>query len=488
MNEKLTLRFVGSQVVAGLIAVLLLSATTRAQPLVGPQIRVDVGGGSAAANETTLAGSDVLPWELVAAWNDYRTPGTVRVGVAVSLDGGRNWNDFHLRPPAPYRATVEGDPMTAWDPRTGTLWAGGIAFAPNGGVFVARKPPGQPAFEPAVMAAISGYADKGWMAAGPAPDDPDSTRLYIAYNEGLLISTDMGQTWSGPRYLTSGLGFLPRVGPNGELYITYWDYGYGMNLLRSFDGGVNFRPPVRVATRMDVWDMNYPPIPGSFRVPILNYLAVDPNSGRLYCVYFDTTEYTGGNGNVDLYFTRSDDQGQSWLTPRVINGDADPPGDQFFCWLEVDRWGRLHLLFYDTRHTPQNDSDPQAFIDAYYAYSDDGGENWTEIRLTPTPFNSELDGRPSNPPAFIGDYSGMGVAGSCALPCYLSNQNGNSDIFVHRVVDPPGDLDGDGRVDLRDLALLLAAYGVGDGGDVDGDGRTDLADLALLLANYGSER
>jgi hypothetical protein len=51
---------------------------------------------------------------------------------------------------------------------------------------------------------------------------------------------------------------------------------------------------------------------------------------------------------------------------------------------------------------------------------------------------------------------------------------------------PPGDLDGDGDVDLSDLAILLASYGVDAGGDLDGDGDTDLSDLAILLANYGS--
>jgi hypothetical protein len=49
----------------------------------------------------------------------------------------------------------------------------------------------------------------------------------------------------------------------------------------------------------------------------------------------------------------------------------------------------------------------------------------------------------------------------------------------------PGDLDGDGDVDLNDLALLLASYGIDAGGDVDGDGDTDLSDLAALLARYG---
>ncbi len=57
---------------------------------------------------------------------------------------------------------------------------------------------------------------------------------------------------------------------------------------------------------------------------------------------------------------------------------------------------------------------------------------------------------------------------------------------------PTGDLDGDGDVDLADLAVLLASYDAcaGEGAytpaaDLDDSGCVDLADLALLLANYG---
>lgn len=48
-----------------------------------------------------------------------------------------------------------------------------------------------------------------------------------------------------------------------------------------------------------------------------------------------------------------------------------------------------------------------------------------------------------------------------------------------------GDLNGDGCVNLSDLAILLAAFDHSADGDVDGDGDTDLADLAILLANWG---
>ncbi|MFN0135816.1 MAG: GC-type dockerin domain-anchored protein, partial [Phycisphaerae bacterium] len=51
----------------------------------------------------------------------------------------------------------------------------------------------------------------------------------------------------------------------------------------------------------------------------------------------------------------------------------------------------------------------------------------------------------------------------------------------------PGDLNGDGVVELIDLAVLLSVFGSGDsGGDLDGDGDTDLSDLAFLLGAFGT--
>ena len=55
----------------------------------------------------------------------------------------------------------------------------------------------------------------------------------------------------------------------------------------------------------------------------------------------------------------------------------------------------------------------------------------------------------------------------------------------------PGDLNGDGVVNLSDLAQLLGNYGTTSGaqyedGDLDGDGDVDLSDLAALLGYYGT--
>ncbi len=401
-------------------------------PQIGQQMRVDLGN-SSAGNETSAASSALDPNHVIATWNDYRS--NIRCGVSLSTDGGASWNDFLLRPPGAFQSSVEGDPMTAYDPDTGDLWAGAISFGGNGGVFVARKNAGDANFQPAVMAKVSGGADKGWMAYGVDPFDSNASRMYIGYNEGLLVSTNRGDSWTGPVFLPEfGLGWCPRVGPDGQLYMCYWDTDDGVKLVRSLDGGATIQGPINVATRLDVWGIDGTRFPGNFRVAPLNTMAVDPNNGNLYVTYFDTTNIVGGNRNVDIYFCKSTDQGLTWTDPVVINGDASPPGDQFFPWLEVDETGRINMLFYDTRSVVQNDNQFGALIEAYYSYSDDGGNSWNEIVLTDQPFNSANDGFGDG---FIGDYLGMGVAGRYVYPCYMSTHEGIANVYVHSVYNTP---------------------------------------------------
>ena len=73
---------------------------------------------------------------------------------------------------------------------------------------------------------------------------------------------------------------------------------------------------------------------------------------------------------------------------------------------------------------------------------------------------------------------------------------GGQELFVDCLkgdeVEPsttPGDVDGDGDVDVDDLMLLIARYGSSCSGcpeDIDGDGDVDVDDLMILLSNYGS--
>ncbi len=92
--------------------------------------------------------------------------------------------------------------------------------------------------------------------------------------------------------------------------------------------------------------------------------------------------------------------------------------------------------------------------------------------------------------------SPLPTSDNCYLRYTLSTDSGDAvaitpDPFTIAGTGIPGDLDGDGDVDLSDLSQLLAHYGMTSGasyedGDIDGDGDVDLNDLAALLANYGA--
>lgn len=428
------------------LTTLALSATfATAQPVfVGPPIRIDVGRGDAAANETSIAASR---WgrDVAGSWNDW-SEGTfnneiIRAGVGLSSNFGNTWTDFTLRPPSANRSSVEGDPYTIYDERTGNVWVGAISFAGNGGVYIARKNPGANTFQPSVMVRAASGTDKIWGTAGPEPGNPNSTALYVAYNFGVQRSNDLGATWSNPVSLGSGLGFNPRVGPEGNVYVAYWDFNDNrLKLRRSTNGGSTFGSPVNLATRVGTWGTgDCLEIPGNARIPCLPVIAVDPFNGNVYHTYFDRNGSDGRGGqNVDLFFQRSTDGGVTWTAPTVIP-NASQGTDQFFPWMEVDRNGRIHVMYMEAGSN-NTDGSRDAFCDNFYTYSDNGGASWaTPIKLNTTQYNARNDGL-NRSQDFIGDYLGHAVSGNRAYPCYMISKvgstGGDTDIFTNRIVNP----------------------------------------------------
>ncbi len=134
-------------------------------------VRMDTGGTSQAA-ETILA-TGGTGQTLVAGWNDLRQAGVGgiwRLGVAASSNGGASWTDRIIRAPAGLADDFEGDPMVAYDPRTGNQWVGGVLFGyvrqRQGQLYVARRQPGTDNFLPAVAIHGASFIDKPLLAAG----------------------------------------------------------------------------------------------------------------------------------------------------------------------------------------------------------------------------------------------------------------------------------------------------------------------------------
>ena len=90
---------------------------------------------------------------------------------------------------------------------------------------------------------------------------------------------------------------------------------------------------------------------------------------------------------------------------------------------------------------------------------------------------------------------GYNADGQCDVPApntdFVAVAGGGEHSLGLKAPPVRGDLDGDGDVDLSDLAQLLSNYGMTSGaeyedGDLNGDGDVDLSDLAELLSHYGT--
>ena len=414
-----------------------------ALPIVLPPSRVDLGAGTSHSAETILTAGNGT--ELVAAWTDLRSGGNAgpwKVGAAVSLNGGATWSDRVVGGPTAASGDFEGDPMVAYDPRTGNSWVGGILFefptkaTPD--IWIARRPPGATSFNAPVRTSFDGFIDKGLLAAGPRPGLANSTRLYLTYSKGIQFSDDLGASWSAPQALPFTLGYQPRIGANGTLYVLYWEVPLHYKLIKSTDGGLTFGAPVTVATRLGVWtsEENNPRVPGEFRVAPLAYLAVSPTTGVLHVVYPDQTAVSGTEYDINLYYTRSTNGGATWSLPVVLNGDSTPPRDQFQAWLETDPSGRLHVISFDTRATVQLDGDNNAVIGVTYTTSQDDGATWSELEVTPATLESDRAAF-SLFQQFVGDYIALSPAGDRVHLIYPTTADGHLHI-AHQILDFQG--------------------------------------------------
>lgn len=373
-------------------------------------VKVSQDPGTGSQNETTIAVfNDTL---ICAGWNDDRQ-GSWRAGFAASTDGGATWHRETLMVAPSY--VIACDPCLVVDDSGSIYYFYLCAGVSTNKVFFSQSTDWGLTWSDAVCATpvVTFPADKPWALI----DGANIFLTWMEFNEIYFArSTDLGQTWPvgiKVSQYTVGNGSMPIRGTDSLVYV-----GWGrqaMLFTRSTNMGQTWSPQDTIIPV--VWN------PGStpYRLNNIPCFTTSIDRAELYTVFADSRL---GANQVDVFFSKSTNQGLTWSLPLKINDT--PAGDtslQFYPWLAVDPAGNLHAEWYDTRGSTR------LFVARYYAYSVDDGATWS--------LNERVSDVSAYTTDFIGDYAtGCANAGHVfALWCDCRNGSQNPDVFFSRRIN-----------------------------------------------------
>ena len=257
-------------------------------------------------------------------------------------------------------------------------------------------------------------------------DQYGSTASNDSSNILLSKSTDSGNTWSQAKRINqlagncidsdnTTEGAVPTIGTNGQIYVA-WAINNTIKFDKSTDGGQTWLAnDLTIANMPGGWDY---PIAGLQRANGLPVTVCDlsNNPATRGTIYVNWTDQR--NGNTDVFLIKSTNGGQNWSPqPIKINND-NTNKDQFLSWLTIDQTnGNLYCVFYDRRNYNDNRTD------VYLATSTDGGNTFTNTKISETPF------LPSSS-VFFGDYTNISAHNNVVRPIWTRMDNGVNSVWT----------------------------------------------------------
>ncbi len=280
--------------------------------------------------------------------------------------------------------------------------------------------------------------EKAWAAF-----DETSGRVYVTWtqydnfastnpqdsaNIMLSFSDDRGLSWTPSIRINhlggncegeSGtpIGAIPTAGPEQEVYVT-WAYNEKIYFDRSLDGGITWlKNDIVVANQPGGW---HPDVPGFGKAAGAPVSGCDISYGDHHgTIYVNWSDQRNGENNTDIWLSKSTDKGNTWSEPVRVNDDRVVMMGRHQCynWMSVDPiTGNIYIVFYDRR----NHADLKT--DVYLAISTDGGETFTNEKISQTPFEPDPD-------VYMGDYINITAYGGFVRPIWTAMENGEISIL-----------------------------------------------------------
>lgn len=363
--------------------------------------------------EPYIAVNLLIPGIMIAVSTD-NTTGVPLTGLYRSLDGGANWTQS-LLPLPPGFTGAEAAAVAYSFPNTFVVTAHVFPGASDGTCIAYISTDNGTTFSSPVIV-NSGYGtyinnDETNVTVDVGQSSPYLGNIYVNYNHQFNVanggnstaflsrSRDNGTTWDQPVLLSNEAEQVERpdvavdlVGNVFAAWVTV-DPEYRFVVRHSEDGGTTFGISRLVSLIVPVPVVL--PVPGySFRVLTFANISTDrsigPYTNRVYTIWQDFRQ-----GYSDIFMSISDDKGITWSNAVSITGA--PAGSQnFFPAIDVDPLlGVVNVIYYSN----QVDG---FLLDVYVARSINGGQTFTNTRITNISFNPNAGG--TGPVTLIGDY------------------------------------------------------------------------------------
>ena len=234
-------------------------------------------------------------------------------------------------------------------------------------------------------------------------------------------------------------GSYPVTGPNGEVYVTWWG-PEGLMFDRSLDQGTTWLPEdINITNEHITWIYSIPGIQLGVSFPVITCdRSGGANNGNIYICWADKRN---GWNDSDVFIVKSGDGGLSWSDPIRVNDDP-PDSHQFFPFITIDQvTGKLWLVFFDRRNYSDTNTD------VYMALSEDGGENFTNFKVSETPFVPYST-------VFFGHYIALAAEDDLIIPVWNRMDEGVSTI-MGAIVNP--NLFGKEELMMQPIAELIGS-------------------------------
>ena len=195
----------------------------------------------------------------------------------------------------------------------------------------------------------------------------------------------------------------------------------------------------------------------SMRVNSFPVCAVDcsngSNQGAIYITWSNIgTPGINTGSDIDVYVTKSIDQGTTWTEPIKVNQDPAGMGkEHYFPWITCDAAnGILSVVFYDDRNVSNTEAE------TFCANSDDGGLTWEDFKVSDVSFTpSPIPGLAGD---YFGDYLGIHAQDGWVYPVWTDNRTGTTMTYCSpyqtNPLNKPKDLVGEVSFETGDCYLI----------------------------------